>query len=147
MFIGSYTHAIDDKQRLKLPSNFRQKITADTVVLAKGDGEARHITLYPWETWQEYVGPIRKKALHDYKYRQYMRVKFSSAAEVKIDSQGRVLLPKSLLDFSGISKDVEIIGVGDYVELWAPERFGKEVEEVEELSGQFLDYMARRESD
>jgi len=145
MFIGNYRHSVDEKQRLKLPSSFRQKIVEDTVVLAKGDGGTGHITLYPLKTWNDYIEPLQKKALRDYKYRQYIRMKYASASEVKMDSQGRILIPKSLLDFSLIERDVEIIGVGDYVELWAPENFEKEVESSEEVSADFLDYMARQE--
>jgi DNA-binding transcriptional regulator/RsmH inhibitor MraZ len=39
------------------------------------------------------------------------------------DSQGRILLPKDHLDHSGISTEAVLVGLGDFFELWRPERF------------------------
>ena len=145
MFIGTYNHTLDEKYRVKLPASFRQKIDEGVVIITKGDD--KNLVIYTLSGWNEYMAPIQKKALSDYKYRKFMRAKFAMANEVKIDAQGRVLISKSLLDYANLGKDVLVVGVGDVIELWAPEIFESELEEIEQEKEEFLEYMANREKD
>ena len=58
------------------------------------------------------------------------RAILSSIAMAEEDAQGRVVLPLALRAEAGITKDVVTIGVGNYIEIWAADRYAKHMEKV-----------------
>ena len=48
---------------------------------------------------------------------------YSGAVEALPDKQGRILLPSNLREHAGLDKELVVIGVGDYAELWQPQRW------------------------
>ena len=57
--------------------------------------------------------------------RAFKRLLLAGAQELELDDMGRVLLPKHLSDYAGLTKDVSILGVGARVELWATSRWNQ----------------------
>ena len=58
---------------------------------------------------------------------------FTSAYEVEMDAQGRMVIPESLIAYGGFGEDVYFLGVGDRVEIWSKQAWdGKEKEIVKE---------------
>jgi len=64
-------------------------------------------------------------------FNDYVRVLqrhfFGDSFEVNLDNQGRIFIPESLRRYAGIDKDVVIVGVGDRLELWSPEKWDEEM--------------------
>lgn len=116
MFMGEYRHSLDTKNRLIVPSRFREEL-GETFVVTKGlDG---CLNAYTMEQWHEIANklnqlPDTKKAV-----RQYKRHIMSKASECTTDSQGRIALPKNLVDSVNIEKKCVVIGADDHVEIWA----------------------------
>jgi MraZ protein len=129
MLLGEYEHTIDDKNRLTLPSRFRQAF-GDGIVVTRGmDG---CLFAYTRDDWTRLVDsrlatldPLSMEG------RRMQRFFFSGAAETELDKQGRVGLPAALLQHAKLDRDVVVAGVHDHLEIWDRDAWRRELAEVE----------------
>lgn len=118
MLIGEYQHNIDPKGRVIIPSKFREDL-GECFYVTKGlDGCLFVLSPGEWARLQEKI-----KAMPISKSRGLQRFFFSGAAEVEPDKQGRVLLPQTLRDYAGLSRDVTVIGASTRAEIWDSARW------------------------
>jgi MraZ protein len=115
-FNGNFEHTLDAKHRLTVPSKFRAQL-AGPVFLVKGVD--RCISVYPEKTYSALtaaalagLNPLSPEA------RELKRFFHGNAADVELDSAGRVMLPPSHREHAGIDRQVMIVGAGDSLELW-----------------------------
>jgi MraZ protein len=121
VFRGQYEHSIDDKGRLSIPAKLREALKQEKkLVLTSSDG---YLTAYPLKTWRELEARIRSNPTFKRDRRDFLRVVYSSAEDVEIDPQGRILLSQGLRQRAGITREVVIIGVMDEVEIWDKSRW------------------------
>ena len=93
MFMGEYNHTIDAKGRLIVPSKFRE-ILGDVFVVTKGlDG---CLFVYDNEEWKLFEEKLRALPITNKEARQFVRFFLAGAAEVEVDKQGRILIPRDL---------------------------------------------------
>jgi len=118
MFLGEYTHTIDEKGRLTIPAKFRGLLASGLVVTRGFD---QNLMLFPLDGWQELAQRISERPLADEDLRMFRRRVFSGATDLQPDRQGRILLPPYLREFAGINGDVVIAGMFNYLELWSTE--------------------------
>ena len=119
MLTGKYTHSIDAKNRLFIPAKHRENL-GSTFVIAK-DIRSPILKVYSLEAWEAYIAPI--KSMERKLAEKFSRFLFPGAEPQSPDSQGRAVICKDLLDYAHISyedsKEVVILGCGDYAEIWA----------------------------
>jgi MraZ protein len=128
LFLGSHIHAVDTKSRAAIPSSFRRNFptgTEDNVVLVRGAGGCSEGHDRP--EWRQHVTRLRNLDLYDDKDMALRRLWLSNAAEIELDAQGRVLLPKELTDLAGIGAEARFVGLGQFFEIWSPARFDEYV--------------------
>lgn len=118
MFLGEYTHTIDDKGRLTIPAKFRGELAAGLVVTRGFD---RNLMVFTVSEWEELAEKISNRPLSDESVRAFRRRVFSGAVDLTPDRQGRIVLPPYLREFAGIEDEVVIAGMFNYVELWSVE--------------------------
>ena len=116
MFLGEYTHTIDDKGRLTIPAKFRGALATGLVVTRGFD---RNLMLFPLDGCQELAGRIAERPLSDESVRAFRRRVFSGAVDLVPDRQGRILLPEYLRQFAGMNGEVVIAGMFNYLEIWS----------------------------
>lgn len=116
MFLGEFTHTIDDKGRLTIPAKFRGVLAPGLVVTRGFD---QNLMLFTLEVWQELADKIAQRPLSDEDVRAFRRRVFSGAIDLEPDRQGRILLPPYLRDFAAIENDVVVAGMYSYIELWS----------------------------
>lgn len=122
MFIGEYQHAIDNKNRMIVPSKFREGL-GNKFVLTKGlDGCLYAYTIDEWESFQD---KLKKLPLTNKEARAFVRFMFSGANEIDLDKQGRALIPQNLLEYACIEKDIVSIGVATRIEIWSREKWNE----------------------
>lgn len=126
MFIGEYTHTVDEKNRFSLPAKFRAALGRKIVVTR---GKDHCLFLYPRRTWLQISEEVKKLG-HVETDPRFARFTFSGAAEIEIDSIGRILIPEFLREFAelpaspaGRKNPIVITGVHDRVELWNEKRW------------------------
>jgi MraZ protein len=115
MFLGEFTHNIDDKGRLTIPAKFRGLLAAGLVVTRGFD---QNLMAFSLDEWQELAGRIAQRPLSDEGVRAFRRRVFSGAVDLTPDRQGRILVPPYLREFAGIEGEVVIAGMFNYIELW-----------------------------
>ncbi|MDT8716627.1 division/cell wall cluster transcriptional repressor MraZ [Clostridium sp. 19966] len=120
MFIGEYQHAVDSKNRMIIPSKFRDEI-GETFVLTKGlDGCLYAYTISEWKILEQ---KLKSLPLSSKDARAFVRFFFSGANEIEVDKQGRALIPQNLLEYAEIEKEIVSIGVSTRVEIWSKKKW------------------------
>jgi MraZ protein len=121
MFRGRFEHAIDEKGRLSIPAKFREALGKEkTLILTSFDA---YITAFPMHVWRTIEERIRANPTFKRDMRDFLRHIYSLAEDAEIDQQGRVLIPQSLRQRVGITREVVIIGVMDQMEIWDKARW------------------------
>ncbi len=115
MLYGRYEHNVDAKGRLFVPAKLREKLGESFIAAAVLD---RCICLYSTDEWDKMLSGIA--ALPMTQGRALMRQLTSNAEDVSPDAQGRILLPKHLLEYAGLEKAALVIGAGNRAEIWHP---------------------------
>jgi MraZ protein len=118
MFLGEYTHTIDDKGRVTIPARFRAELAGGLVVTRGFD---RNLMIYPITEWQEMAERVAARPVSDENVRAFRRRIFAGATDLEPDRQGRIVLPQYLREFAGIDGEVVVAGMYDYIELWDAE--------------------------
>jgi MraZ protein len=132
-FKGSDTYVVDAKGRASIPSKMRKNLEPEarrTFVVTRGIEKCLYA--YPLDEWHRMEDSIRSLSSANEKDRFFARTLMQWSEEIQLDSQFRLLIPKSLLDFAEISKEVFFIGVLDHIELWKPAHFKKYIESRKE---------------
>ena len=113
---------LDAKWRLLMPSTFLQqlgKVEPEARFVIKKDIYKKCLNLYPIAEWEHFIGRIRKKINPFNKQHSEFLTQFHrDTAELNIDANNRLTLPKRLLDEAGITGEVELVGVGGNIEIW-----------------------------
>ncbi|AND85254.1 division/cell wall cluster transcriptional repressor MraZ [Clostridium tyrobutyricum] len=120
MFIGEYEHSLDSKNRIIIPSKFRESLGSN-FILTKGLDKCLYV--YTKEQWHILEKKMEKLPLTNKSARAFVRFFFSGANELNTDKQGRALIPQSLLEYAIIKKDVVSIGVSNRIEIWSKENW------------------------
>lgn len=123
-FKGSDTYSVDAKGRVSIPSKMRKNIEPEarlTFVITRGLEKCLHA--YPLDEWRHLEESIRSTTQSAERDRFFVRMLMQWSEEVQLDSQFRLLVPKHLLEFAEIDKEVFFIGVLDHIELWSPGNF------------------------
>ena len=129
MLLGAHEHTIDDKNRLTLPARFRQAF-ADGVVVTRGlDGCLYAFRRPDWDRLVESrlaaLDPLSPEG------RRLERFFYSGASETELDKQGRVMLPRELIEHAKLGREVVVAGVNERLEIWDRATWRKELAEVE----------------
>jgi MraZ protein len=127
MFRGHYEHAIDAKGRTSLPARFRDVLAAagDLRLVVTPALFDPCLHAHPMRAWEELEAKIAELPQFDANVVMFRRRYLSAAVECEIDKQGRILVPPSLREHAGLTKEVLWAGMGKTAELWARERWAE----------------------
>lgn len=115
MFIGEYSHTIDDKGRVAVPAKFRALLRGGAVVTR---GLDNCLVIYPKKEWGKLADKIAALPFNKSNDRSLARFILAGAMEVDFDNQGRVTLPEYLRDFAKLAKKAVLAGLYNRVEIW-----------------------------
>jgi len=136
MFLGHYYHAIDEKNRVVIPSSFRGEISGKVYLT---QGMERCIFLYPEEVWNRFYQKIATLSLTRKETREFSRFFLANATCLDIDGQGRIILPDYLKNYAEINRQVVWVGVGERLEIWAEEIWRPYHEEMGKKFGELTE--------
>ncbi|HEY4498558.1 MAG TPA: division/cell wall cluster transcriptional repressor MraZ [Candidatus Paceibacterota bacterium] len=120
MFVGEYTHSIDSKNRLSLPSKFRLEMGKKVILTPGLDG---CLFVFTVKKWAQIAEQLSKSSMLQADSRGFNRYMFGGATEAEIDRIGRVLVPEFLRTGAKLSEKVAVIGVQDRVEIWSEKKW------------------------
>ena len=139
-FRGLYEHSLDSKDRLTVPARFRAAL-ADGVVLSKGFDPCVWLqTTADFEALSERFlsphSPFGSDA-------RRLRRRFHGASfDEKLDSAGRLRIPKPLIEHAGLSGPCVVIGAGEYLEIWDAEAWARQEAELDAEAPQIAEGLA-----
>lgn len=128
MFIGEFTHTLDEKKRLSLPSRFRKELGKKVIVTYGFDNCLFMFTVAEWNKKAESFGDL---SMGNPDSRAFNRFMFGGAVEIEVDSAGRILIPDFLRDYTGMSSLVDkknpqklvFAGIHSRIEIWEESRW------------------------
>lgn len=115
MLIGKYTHELDPKKRLTLPSKWRAGLGKKVVITSGLDSSLFVFSIKEWEKVAEKLAQV---GFGNQDSRAFNRFMLANAYETDVDAAGRVVIPDTLKTFARLSTKVVLAGMYSRVELW-----------------------------
>ena len=122
-FLGEYQYRIDTKGRVAIPARFREAFKEGVVV---AQGFEKCINVYSVAEWEKVAEKLTSLPMTRQNARRINRAILSSAFNLELDRQGRVVLPSTLKDYAAIKSEVVIAGLHSYLEIWNAENWAAE---------------------
>jgi len=116
---GTFQRTLDDKQRLAIPKRLRDAMgDSELTELYVAPEVGRSLSVFSPRTFERRAARIEELSPARSSVTNYLRLYYSQAERVEIDSQGRIRLPERLVDFAQLRQDVVLLGVHDHMEIW-----------------------------
>ena len=115
MILGEYKHNLDSKSRLAIPAKFRSNLIKGAIVTR---GIDRCLFIFDSKEWKILAQKLISLPLAQANSRAFVRLMLAGAMDVRIDIQGRILIPDYLRDYAGLKKQVIIAGLYNRIEIW-----------------------------
>lgn len=120
MFYGTIKATLDDKNRLRIPVRFREKL-GEKFLITAGTGGCLFVMSEP--AMEELLTTMAKVPLSAHAQQDAVRKITSKMSQPEEDSQFRFILPQDLRAYSGINKKVVFLGVMNRIEIWSEDAF------------------------
>ncbi len=125
MFLGEFSHTLDNKGRLTVPAKYRDQL-APGLVVTRSPVE-RCLLALPLDKWGEVAEKINALPLMDPSSAAFRRAFFSAAEDLRPDKSGRILISQRLRDYAGINDEAVIAGLHSFIEIWQPQKWNEQV--------------------
>jgi MraZ protein len=129
--VGTYECKIDAKGRLLIPAPLKKQLTAslqDGFVLKRSVFQPC-LELYPMQEWNVMMQKINKLNRFVKKNNDFIRRFTAGVKVIEIDNLGRLLIPKDLVAFASIDKDLVLSSAVNIVEIWDKELYEKAIDD------------------
>ena len=151
-FTGEYECKVDAKGRMILPARLKALLpdeALNTIVINRGFEPC--LTVYPMNEWKEIFNKVTALNEFNATYRKFQRSFLRGCTEVVLDGNARVLLPKTMLRYAQIQKEIIVVGVGNRMEIWNPEVYDQYLmgnqDELSEMAELYLGDEIEKETD
>ena len=127
--IGTYECKVDVKGRILIPSSFKKQLSP---VLSKGFVLKRAVfedclELYPLLEWEDLIKKVNSLNRFKKKNNDFIRRFTAGVKYVELDNNGRLLIPRDLIEFSNISRDVTLSSSVNIIEIWDKDSYEKSI--------------------
>lgn len=130
--IGTYECKVDAKGRLMMPAAFKKQLAPmlqDGFVLKRSVFQPC-LELYSLEEWNVLMARVNKLNKFKKKNNDFIRRFTAGVKMVEIDSNGRLLIPKDLIGFAGIEKDIVLSSAINIIEIWDKQKYEQAIDEA-----------------
>lgn len=135
---GTYECKVDAKGRLMFPSVYKSQMGEDVNkgFVIKRSIFKKCLELYPWEQWQKELNLVSKLNMFKKKNADFITKFMAGVKPIELDRTGRMLIPRDLIKFGGINKEIVLTSVVKTIEIWDKSMYEKHVEyEPEDFAG------------
>lgn len=118
-FLGEYEATLDAKGRFLLPAGFKKQLSetaGNQFVINRGFEKC--LSLYPMNEWQPIFEKISQLNDFEPKVREFRRYFLNGATLLELDSAGRLLIPKNLMEHAALQKDIVLAAATNKIEIW-----------------------------
>ncbi len=131
MILGEFTHSIDTKGRIAIPAKFRPKL-GDGAIITKGLDKC--LFVFGMSEWKTLAEKLAGLPLAQASSRAFSRLMLGGAVDLRLDIQGRVLVPDYLRNYAGLKKHVVVAGLYKRIEIWDAQQWEKYKKKTESAS-------------
>ena len=131
MLIGEYTGKIGNKKRISLPTKFREEL-GNNVILTRGYEDA--LIIVNKKLWKNIASEVINGSFIDKNIRDTSRFLVGGAKEIKLDAQGRFVIPTPLFEHASLKDEVVFIGLANWIEIWDKNKWEDRVKYLKENS-------------
>lgn len=150
--LGEFEVTLDPKGRFMIPAGLKKQFMetdGNRFVLSRGFDKC--LTLYTEKQWEKIETIVNKLNDFNEKARKFKRVFLNGATFLEPDAAGRLLLPKTMLAYANITKDIIFNAQINKMELWDADMYRKEIsvesDELNSLGGEVLGHDFMNPSD
>lgn len=130
LLTGEFKITLDDKGRLMLPVKLRECLEDSSIVITQGVDKC--LWLFSQEEWRKLAQKLMDQtSLFHAKARLVQRRIVAPAQEIEIDKTGRAMVPQTLREYAGLTKDCVVLGIDKYIELWDAAEYAAYLERTE----------------
>lgn len=124
---GVYQGSADAKGRVMMPVAFKKQLarTLKAGFVLKRSIFNKSLDLYPMAVWNEESKKVNSLNKFRKENVEFIRMFNYGVVPVELDATGRLLIPKDLMIFAGIAKDVTMAAAGDRIEIWNTKAYVK----------------------
>ena len=124
LLFGEFNISMDAKGRFLIPAGYRKQLTKEEMLkLMVNRNQEGSLNLFTKEQWEAYSAKVIAKNTFTDQERMLKRLCFNGATWLEPDAADRVLLPKNMLDYGNFDKDITLVCMGDYSEIWPTEKY------------------------
>ncbi len=123
MFLSHHQHSIDEKGRMTIPASYREQLQDGAYIT---QGFDQNLIVLPRTSFERISTRINQMSLTDPAARQLRRLIFSHAEKIEFDRAGRILIPLFLRKSALLTNAAEVVGAGNYFEIWSPDLWAKQ---------------------
>lgn len=120
VFVGEFTHSLDPKRRLTIPSVWRAQVGSPQSLYVLPDFHLKCLNVFPAGEIGRKLERFRRYSMADRKAMEFARILGAASDLVPWDTQGRIRIKDKLLEFAGLSDQVVLVGALDKFQLWSP---------------------------
>jgi MraZ protein len=138
---GLHRHTLDPATgRVAIPARFRRLTPEEangTFTITRGIEKC--LCLYPVDVWKRDTESLTSLPYTRTSVRRVQRWMFGESERVVVDDQGRIVIPKHLLEYAQIGNEVLLIGLVNKIEIWDPELYRTAMEKSDATLEQDLE--------
>ncbi len=130
--IGTYECKVDAKGRLMVPSAFKKQLLPmmEEGFVLKRSVFQTCLEMYPMSEWNILMQRINKLNRFKKKNNDFIRRFTAGVKIIEIDATGRLLIPKDLISFAGISKEIVLSSALNIIEIWDKDQYEEIINET-----------------
>lgn len=122
-FLGEYEVRLDAKGRFLLPSGYKKQISDGNAPFVLNRGFEKCLRVYTQESWEPLFQQLSQLNDFDPEVRTFKRYFLNGATLVELDTAGRILIPKNLIEYAGLDKDIILAPSTGKIEIWDKTRY------------------------
>lgn len=138
MLLGEYKHSVDEKGRIAVPAKFRDAFAAGAIITR---GLDRSLFIFSMVEWEMLAKKLTALPIAQGNSRAFARLMLAGAMDVRIDQQGRILVPDYLREYAGIDKQVVLAGLVSRIEVWDATSWAEYKAKTESASDQIAEQL------
>ena len=123
MLRGNKPARVDEKGRLKIPSDFVGDLKEYGKQFYVTSETGEYARIYPMKEWAEIERKLSKLSSHNRTKQKFLTWTNYYGQAVEVDSQGRILIPPVLREAAQMKGDVDVLGNLEYLDVWNHVRF------------------------
>tara|TARA_B100001142_G_scaffold95025_1_gene96878 strand:+ start:20459 stop:20935 length:477 start_codon:yes stop_codon:yes gene_type:complete len=130
--VGTHECKVDAKGRVMFPASLKKqllKVISDGFVIKRSVFN-QCLEIHPMNEWNKVVGQVSKLNRFVKKNNDFIRSYMAGLKIVEVDNAGRFLIPKDLLSFAALDKEIVLSSSVNMIEIWDKKKYESSVAET-----------------